>query len=129
METYIKDLNLSPEVKTALSWYLHITKVSDLEGLNYLTFANRCPKNCNVLAIADELNALGYLYSPENEISVNDIPMSKRLQNVLIYNNILYLSQLSIHPREEILKFRNLGESTMPELDSICENTVSRCAH
>lgn len=121
METYIKDLNLSPEVKTALSWYLHITKVSDLEGLNYLTFANSCPKNCNVLAIADELNALGYLYPPENEISVNNISMSKRLQNVLIRNNILYLSQLSIHPREEILKFRNMGESTMPELDSICE--------
>lgn len=48
METYIKDLNLSPEVKTALSWCLGITKVSDLEGLNYLTFANRCPKNYNV---------------------------------------------------------------------------------
>lgn len=121
METYIKDLNLSPEVKTALSWCLGITKVSDLEGLNYLTFANRCPKNYNVLAIADELNALGYLYPPENEISVNDISMSKRLQNVLIRNNILYLSQLSLHPREEILKFRNMGESTMLELDSICE--------
>lgn len=121
METYIKDLNLSPEVKTALSWCLGIAKVSDLEGLNYLTFANRCPKNYNVLAIADELNALGYLYPPENEISVYDVPMSKRLQNVLIRNNILYLSQLSIHPREEILKFRNMGESTMLELDNICE--------
>ena len=121
METYIKDLNLSPEVKTALSWCLGITKVSDLEGLNYLTFTNRCPKNYNVLAIADELNALGYLYPPENEISVYDVPMSKRLQNVLIRNNILYLSQLSIHPREEILKFRNMGESTMLELDNICE--------
>lgn len=121
METYIKDLKLSPEVKTALSWCLRITKVSDLEGLNYLTFANKCPKNYNVLAIADELNALGYLYPPENEISVNDISMSKRLQNVLIRNNILYLSQLSLHPREEILKFRNMGESTMPELDSICQ--------
>lgn len=121
METYIKDLKLSPEVKTALSWCLRITKVSDLEGLNYLTFANRCPKNYNVLAIADELNALGYLYPPENEISVNDVPMSKRLQNVLMRNNILYLSQLSTHPKEEILKFRNMGENTMPELDSICE--------
>ena len=48
METYIKDLKLSPEVKTALSWCLGITKVSDLEGLNYLTFANRCPKNYNL---------------------------------------------------------------------------------
>ena len=121
METYIKDLKLSPETKTFLSWTLKITKVSELEGLNYLTFANICPKNCNVLAVADELNALGYLYPPENEISVNGIPMSKRLQNVLMRNNILYLSQLSIHPREEILKFRNLGESTMLELDSICE--------
>ena len=121
METYIKDLNLSAEVKAALSWNLQITKVSELEGLNYLTFANKCPKNCNALAIADELNALGYLYPPENEISVNGIPMSKRLQNVLMRNNLLYLSQLSTHPREEILKFRNMGESTMPELDSICE--------
>lgn len=121
METYIKDLNLSPAVKTALSWGLQITKVSELKGLNYLTFANKCPKNYNVIAIADELNALGYLYPPENEISVNDILMSKRLQNVLMQNNILYLSQLSIHPREEILKFRNLGKSTMLELDSICE--------
>ena len=121
METYIKDLNLSAEVKTALSWTLQITKVSELEGLNYLTFANKCPKGCNATAIANALNALGYLYPPENEISVKDIPMSKRLENVLMFHNILYLSQLSIHPREEILKFRNLGESTMPELDSICE--------
>lgn len=122
METYIKDLILSSETKTALSWHLHITKVSELEGLNYLTFANKCPKYCNALAIADELNALGYLYPPENEIFVNDIPMSKRLQNVLMRNNILYLSQLSMYPREEILKFRNMGAGTMPELDSICQN-------
>lgn len=118
---HILNLNLSAEVKAALSWTLQITKVSELEGLNYLTFANKCPKNCNALAIADELNALGYLYPPENEISVNDVPMSKRLQNVLMRNNILYLSQLSTHPKEEILKFRNMGENTMPELDSICE--------
>lgn len=121
METYIKDLKLSQGTKTCLSWSMQITKVSELEGLNYLTFANKCPKNCNALTIADELNALGYLYPPENEISVNDIPMSKRLQNVLIRNNILYLSQLSIHYREEILKFRNMGEGTMTELDNICK--------
>ena len=121
MEIYIKDLKLSPSIKAALSLNLKITKVSELEGLNYLTFANKCPKGCNAIAIANELNALGYLYPPENEVSVSDVPMSKRLQNVLIRNNILYLSQLSTHPREEILQFRNLGESTMPELDSICE--------
>jgi len=37
---YIKDLELSPATKAALSWILQITKVSELEGLNYLTFAN-----------------------------------------------------------------------------------------
>ena len=74
MEIYIKDLNLSPETKTALTWGAQITKVSELEGLNYLTLANKFPKPYNVIAIADELNALGYLYPPENEISVNVVP-------------------------------------------------------
>jgi len=75
------------------------------------TGGNKCPKGCNALAIVNALNSLGYLYPPENEISVSDILMSKRLQNVLVYNNILYLSQLSIHSREEILGFRNMGKA------------------
>ena len=45
METYIKDLNLSPEVKTALSWCLGITKVSDLEGLS-ITVAKADGEKC-----------------------------------------------------------------------------------
>lgn len=36
MEKYIKDLNLSPKVKSVLSWRLKITKVSEFEGHNYL---------------------------------------------------------------------------------------------
>lgn len=119
MEQYIDKLSLSSEIKSALR-NIHITKVSDLDGLNYLTLAEKLPKGYNVTAITTELNSLGYLYPPENEISVYDISMSKRLQNALIQNNILYLSQLSKRPRENILKFRNLGEGTMPELDSIC---------
>ena len=120
MEQYINKLSLSSEIKLALR-NIHITKVSDLDGLNYLTLAEKFPKGYNVTAIANELNSLGYLYPPENEISVYDISMSKRLQNALIQNNILYLSQLSKRPREKILDFRNLGKSTMPELDSICQ--------
>ena len=119
MEQYIDKLSLSSEIKSALR-NIHITKVSDLDGLNYLTLAEKLPKGYNVTAITTELNSLGYLYPPKNEISVYDISMSKRLQNALIQNNILYLSQLSKRPRENILKFRNLGDGTMPELDSIC---------
>ena len=120
MEQYIDKLSLSSEIKLALR-NIHITKVSDLDGLDYLTLAEKFPKGYNVTAIANELNSLGYLYPPENEISVYDISMSKRLQNALIQNNILYLSQLSKRPREKILNFRNLGKSTIPELDSICQ--------
>ena len=120
MEQYIDKLSLSSEIKLALR-NIHITKVSDLDGLNYLTLAEKFSKGYNVTAIANELNALGFLYPPENEISVYDISMSKRLQNALIQNNILYLSQLSKRPREKILKFRNLGEGSMSELDSICQ--------
>lgn len=120
MEQYIDKLSLSSEIKLALR-NIHITKVSDLDGLDYLTLAEKFPKGYNVTAIANELNSLGYLYPPENEICVYDISMSKRLQNALIQNNILYLSQLSKRPREKILNFRNIGKSTMPELDSICQ--------
>ena len=123
MKNDIQELYDSIQIKKAMQ-DLHITKVSDLEELNYLTFANRCPKNYNVLAIADELNALGYLYPPENEISVNDISMSKRLQNVLIRNNILYLSQLSLHTiffQNNILCMDDFKHKTAHDLYAICQ--------
>ena len=47
--------------------------------------------------------------------------MSKRLQNALIRNGVMYLSQLSSYPKEEILRFRNLGEKTVVELEQICQ--------
>ena len=48
--------------------------------------------------------------------------MSKRLLNALIRNGVMYLSQLSSHPKEEILHFRNLGERSVEELEQICQN-------
>lgn len=61
------------------------------------------------------------LYPSEAEITVCDIPMSKRLQNILKRCNILYLSQLSSIPKEKILMLRNMGKCTMIELDNICQ--------
>lgn len=120
MDTKIQDLNISPAVKSALL-STGFTKISDLAGHNYITLAKIFPKNCIVEPIINELNPLGYLLPPENEISVYDIPMSKRLQNTLIRNNVMYLSQLSTIPKEEILQFRNLGNKTIAELDQICQ--------
>lgn len=120
MDSYIKELAISPSVKAALQ-SVGFTKLSELEEHNYITLAKIFPKNINLEAIISELCPLGYLLPPESEISVYEISMSKRLQNVLLRNNIMYLSQLSTYPKETISCFRNMGEKTFSELEGICK--------
>lgn len=115
----IQDLNISIASKSALR-SIGLTEVSELAGQNYITLINKFPKNCNIEPIISELNILGYLLPPEQEISIYNVSMSKRLQNVLIRNGIMYLSQLSSYPKEEILHFRNLGKKTTVELEHVC---------
>ena len=116
----IQDLNISAASKSALK-SIGLTMVSELAGQNYITLINKFPKNCNIEPVINELNTLGYLLPPSNEISIYDVSMSKRLQNALIRNVVMYLSQLSSYPKEEILHFRNLGEKTAIELEQICQ--------
>lgn len=117
----IRDLNISASSKSSLK-SIGLTMVSELAGQNYITLINKFPKNCNIEPLIDELNTLGYLLPPNGEISIYEVPMSKRLQNALTRNGVMYLSQLSSHPKEEILHFRNLGEKTVKELEQICQN-------
>lgn len=120
MNLYIKELPISPSAKAVLQ-SVGLTELSELEGHNYITLAKIFPQNINLEAIISELNPLGYLLPPENEISIYEVIMSKRLQHVLLRNNIMYLSQLSSYPKEEISRFRNMGEKTFAELESICK--------
>lgn len=119
MDTYIQELNISPNVKSALR-SIGFTKLSDLEGHNYITLAKKFPPNLNIQPIISELNPLGYLLPPEKEISIYDIEMSKRLQHILERNNIVYLSQLYSYSKEKISHLRNMGEKTIEELECIC---------
>ena len=116
----IQDLNISAASKSALN-SIGLTMVSELAGQNYITRINKFPKNYNIEPLISELNTLGYLLPPSDEISIYDVSMSKRLQNALIRNGVMYLSQLSSYPKEEILRFRNLGEKTVVELEQICQ--------
>lgn len=116
----IQDLNISAASKSALKG-IGLTMVSELVGQNYITLINKFPKNYNIEPLISELNTLGYLLPPSDEISIYDVSMSKRLQNALIRNGVMYLSQLSSYPKEEILRFRNLGEKTVVELEQICQ--------
>ena len=116
----IQDLNISAASKSALN-SIGLTMVSELAGQNYITLINKFPKNYDIEPLISELNTLGYLLPPSDEISIYDVSMSKRLQNALIRNGVMYLSQLSSYPKEEILRFRNLGEKTVVELEQICQ--------
>ena len=120
MDTQIEQLNLSSITKFALA-YAGITTVSELKEYNYISLANVLPRNCSLNPIMKELNTYGYIFPPENEIPISSIPMSKRLYNILDRNNILYISQLTHYAREEIMQFRNLGSTTLIELDVLCQ--------
>ena len=100
---------------------LHITKLSELKEYNCVSLANKLQTGYNKLMIIMKLNDLGYLPSDENAISIHDIPMSRKMRNILLRNGIVYLSQLSAYPREEILQFRNVGKNAMLEIDNLCE--------
>ena len=61
--------------------------------------------------------------SPEKDkyISVEELPISVRLCNILTRNGIDYLYQVEEYCEERLLKCRNMGQSTIDELRAICE--------
>ena len=120
MKNDLLELHYSQYIKKILQ-KIHITKVSDLKEYDCLTLAKALPQDCNKALILKKLNDLGYLPSAENAISIYDIPMSRKMRNIFLRNGIVYLAQLSVYPREEILQFRNVGEYAMSEIDTLCE--------
>ncbi len=120
MKNDIQEHYDSIQIKKAMQ-DLHITKVSELKEYNCVTLANKLRTGYNKLMIIGKLQDLGYLPSTENVISIHDIPMSRKMRNIFLRNGIVYLSQLSAYPREEILQFRNVGKNAMLEIDNLCE--------
>lgn len=116
----IKDLNIS-EVAISTFESIGFTDVSELAGYNYLSLIDKFPGKISLVSIVDELNAIGYLIPPNNEICVRDVPMKTMLKNALLRNGVLYLSQLSSYSKEDILRFKNLGKVSFIELDQICQ--------
>lgn len=54
-------------------------------------------------------------------INVRTLDISARLRNVLTRNGVEDLSQIKQYTKEEILRFRNMGEGTYKELETLCE--------
>lgn len=120
MKNDIQELYNSIQIKKAMQ-DLHIIKASELKEYNCVTLANKLRTSYDKLMIIRKLNDLGYLPSTKNAISIHDIPMSRKMRNIFLRNGIVYLSQLSAYPREEILQFRNVGKNAMLEIDNLCE--------
>lgn len=107
-----------------IEWLLHeagINGVDAVQGLTVSEFVEKYSRSHFCNACLDRLLELGVVYVPEGEIRVNDLPITTRLRNILLRNNVYVLSDIRKYAREEILKFRNLGDGTMKELEDICE--------
>jgi len=54
-------------------------------------------------------------------VPVENLPISVRLCHILTRNKVDYLYQVESYCEEQLLKFRNMGQSTIDELRAICE--------
>lgn len=107
-----------------IEWLLHeagINGVDEVQGLTVSEFVEKYSRSHFCNSCLDRLLELGVVYVPEGEVRVNDLPITTRLRNILLRNNVYVLSDIRKYTREDILKFRNLGDGTMKELETICE--------
>lgn len=107
-----------------LKWLLDeigVKDISEVQGLSISEFIEKYSKKRFSNICLDRLLEVGYVYVPEGEKLVAELPITTRLKNILFRNDVYILSDIVKYPREKIMKFRNLGEVTMKELEDICE--------
>lgn len=106
-----------------LEWLLNeigVKDISEVEGLSVSEFVEKYSKEHFSNICLDKLLEVGAVYVPDGEKLVNDLPISCRLKNILLRYDVYILSDIEKYSREDILRFRNLGETTMKELEEIC---------
>lgn len=107
-----------------LEWLLNeigVKDISEVQGLCVSEFIERYSQKHFSNICLDKLLEVGYVYVPEGEKLVTELPITTRLKNILLRNDVYILSDIVKYSREDIMKFRNLGEETMKELENICE--------
>lgn len=63
---------------------------------------------------------VNYTDNNQLDMSIFSLNMSKRLQNCLLKNEILSLSEIRFYTRNQVKMFRNLGKTMLGELDHLC---------
>lgn len=98
-----------------------VKDIAELQGMSVTEFMDKYSHKHFSNICLNKLLEMGVVYVPEGELLVNELPVTTRLKNILLRNDVYVLSDIKKYAREEILRFRNLGEGTMHELDEVCE--------
>lgn len=97
-----------------------VEDISEVEGMSVSEFMDKYSHMHFSNICLDRLLEIGAVYVPEGELLVNELPITTRLKNILLRNDVYVLSDISKYCREEIVRFRNLGDATMQELENLC---------
>lgn len=98
-----------------------VEDISEVEGMSVSEFMDKYSHMHFSNICLDRLLERGTIHVPEGELLVNELPITTRLKNILLRNDVYVLSDISKYCREEIVRFRNLGDATMKELEALCE--------
>ena len=94
--------------------------ISELEGMSVSEFVEKYSDKHFSNICLDRLLEIGAVYVPGGQVLVKDLPITTRLKNILLRYDIYVLSDIIKYSREDIIRFRNLGEATMQELEDLC---------
>ena len=94
--------------------------ISELEGMSVSEFVEKYSDKHFSNICLDRLLEIGAVYVPEGQVLVKDLPITTRFKNILLRYDIYVLSDIIKYSREDIIRFRNLGEATMQELEDLC---------
>ena len=97
-----------------------VEDISEVEGMSVSEFMDKYSHMHFSNICLDRLLEIGAVHVPEGELLVNELPITTRLKNILLRNDVYVLSDISKYCREEIVRFRNLGDATMQELENLC---------
>lgn len=98
-----------------------VEDISEVEGMSVSEFMDKYSHMHFSNICLDRLLERGTIHVPDGELLVNELPITTRLKNILLRNDVYVLSDISKYCREEIVRFRNLGDATMKELEALCE--------
>jgi len=107
-----------------INWLLKeidVKDISEVEGMTVSEFVEKYADKHFSNICLDKLLEMGTVYVPEGQMLVKDLPVSTRLKNILLRNDVYVLSDIVKYSREDIVRFRNLGEATLKELEEMCE--------